>query len=92
MTTSFDQVAAVASSFPELINYLISLINFTIPILMAAAMFFYFYHSGVRLFQGGANNREEFKTQMLWGALILFAMVSVWGLVGFVESTFYSLN
>jgi ammonia channel protein AmtB len=71
---------------------MISLLNFTIPILMAGALFFYFYHTGINLFKGGAMNREEMNSQLLYGALILFVMVSVWGLVGFLESTFFNLR
>jgi hypothetical protein len=87
-----EQTAAVASTFPQLINYFISLLNFTVPILMAGALFFYFYHTGVNLFKGGSVNKEEMKGQLIYGALILFVMVSVWGLVGFLESTFYNLR
>jgi hypothetical protein len=87
-----DQIAAVASTFPQLIAYLISIINFMIPIVMAGALFFYFYNSGMSLFKGGGEDKTEMKQQLLWGALILFVMVSVWGLVGFLENTFYSLR
>lgn len=59
---------------------------------MAGALFFYFYHTGYNLFKGGAANKEEMKSQLIWGALILFTMVSIWGLVGFLENTFYSLR
>jgi hypothetical protein len=88
------QTAAVASTFPQLINYMISLLNFTVPILMAGALFFYFYHTGMTLFQSsrGRSNNEEMRGQLIYGALILFVMVSVWGLVGFLESTFYNLR
>lgn len=87
-----EQIAAVASTFPQLISYLIGIINFMIPVLMAGALFFYFYHSGFSLLKGGGMNREEMKSQLVQGALILFVMVSIWGLVGFLENTFYSLR
>lgn len=91
-----EQTAAVASTFPQLIAYLISLINFAIPILMAGALFFYFYHTGITLFKsskyGSSSSMEEMKGQLWRGALILFVMVSVWGLVGFLESTFYNMR
>jgi hypothetical protein len=87
-----DQSAAVASTFPQLVAYAISLLNFMIPILMAGALFFYFYHTGVNLFKGGGENKTEMKAQLFQGALILFVMVSVWGLVGFLENTFYNLR
>jgi hypothetical protein len=90
--TNSEYVAAVASTFPQLIGYFISLINFVIPILMAGALFFYFYNSGINLYKGGAMNKEEMKGQLLWGAIILFCMVSVWGLVGFIQNTFYNLR
>jgi hypothetical protein len=86
------QTAAVASTFPELVNYAIGILNFCIPVIMAGALFFYFYNSGVHLFKAGGESKTEMKGQLMWGGLILFVMASVWGLVGFLENTFYSLR
>lgn len=83
------QTAAVASTFPELINYGIGIINFAIPVLIAATLVMYFYHAGRGIWNAGGESRAEMKDQLLWGAIILFVMISIWGILGFLENTFY---
>ena len=85
-----EQTAAVASTFPELINYAIGIINFAIPTVIAASLFMYFYHAGRGVWKSsGGEAKSEMKQQLLWGAIILFVMISIWGILGFLENTFY---
>jgi hypothetical protein len=84
-----DQVAAVASTFPALINYVVGIIQMIIPMLVAAAMFIYFFHGGMGIYKGGSNAeaRQKLKENLFWGAIILFVMISVWGLVLLLEDS-----
>lgn len=84
------QTAAVASTFPELINYGIGLINFAIPILIGATLFMYFYHAGRGVWKSSSGEgKSEMKQQLFWGAIILFVMISIWGILGLLENSFY---
>lgn len=85
-----EQTAAVASTFPGLINYIIGIIQFMIPMLVAAAIILYFYHAGVGVYKGGqAEARQKLKQNLFWGAIILFVMISVWGLVLLLENSLF---
>ena len=85
-----EQTAAVASTFPGLINYLIGIIQFMIPMLVAAAVILYFYHAGVGVYKSGqAEARQKMKQNLFWGAIILFVMISVWGLVLLLENSLF---
>lgn len=85
-----ENTAAVASTFPGLINYLISVIQMLIPILVAAAIVIYFYNAGVGVYKGSqAEARQKLKQNLFWGAIILFVMVSVWGLVLLLETSLF---
>ncbi|MFZ2593327.1 MAG: hypothetical protein WAX38_00950 [Minisyncoccia bacterium] len=84
------QTGAVASTFPALIGYIVSIIEIIIPMMVAAAVVLYFYNAGQGIFKSGSNAeaKKKLKENMLWGAIILFVMISVWGLVGLLEQTF----
>ncbi len=85
-----ENTAAVASTFPGLINYIIGVIQMAIPILVAAAIVIYFYHAGVGVYKSGqAEARQKLKQNLLWGAVILFVMISVWGLVLLLENSLF---
>jgi hypothetical protein len=85
------QSAAIASTFPALINYIISVIQMLIPILVAAAIVIYFYHASEGVFKGGSNAeaRQKLKQNLFWGCIILFVMISVWGLVSLLENSLF---
>lgn len=85
-----DQVAAIANTFPALLEYAIGIINFAIPMLIAATLLMYFYHAGRGVMKSSSGeNKSEMKEQLFWGAIILFVMISIWGILGFLENSFY---
>jgi succinate dehydrogenase/fumarate reductase cytochrome b subunit len=85
-----EQQAAVASTFPDLINYLVGVMQMIIPIMIAAAVVIYFYHAGVGVYKSdGKEGRQKMKEQLLWGAIILFVMISIWGIVLLLENSLF---
>jgi hypothetical protein len=85
-----ENTAAVASTFPALIQYITGVIQMIIPIMFAAAIVIYFYHAGMGIYKGGqAEARQKLKQNLFWGAIILFVMVSVWGLVLMLENSLF---
>lgn len=62
-----------------------SIINTSLPIVVALALLFFFY--GLARFVLAAGDEEakkKGKDTMIWGIVALFVMVSVWGLVAFL--------
>jgi hypothetical protein len=72
------------------VQTLIDLVEYTIPIVMSLALIVFFF-GGARFIWGGENEqtRAESKVFLFWGVVGLFVMVSIWGIVLLIESTFF---
>lgn len=85
--TSID----TTSKFQDLITYIICLINSSIiPLIFTVAMVMFIW-GVVNFFIINADEeakREQGRQFMIWGIIALAVMLSVWGLVGIVGSTF----
>lgn len=77
------------SDFEEALATITGWINLIIPFLLLLATLYFFW--GLTKFILKAGNEEaqgEAKQIMIWGVVAVFVMVSFWGLVGFLSSTF----
>ncbi len=77
-----------ATDFKSLVQLLISLLNILIPLIIGVALVVFLYGI-VRYVLGSGDDKSSAKSIMLWGIIALFVMVSVWGLVGILQSTFF---
>jgi len=62
-------------------------VNDLLPILVALAVVFFIF-SLLKFLYSAGSKKEEAQSQMIWGILILFVIVSVWGIVNLFGSTF----
>ena len=64
------------------------LINPLIAILVGLALLAFFWGLAKFIFRAGGDTEavEEGKRLMIWGLIALFIMVSVWGIIGFIQS------
>lgn len=71
----------------ELIRAVGSLIDRLIGIVVAIALFAFFWGLAKFIFRVGGDEKavEEGKRIMKWGLIALFVMVSVWGIVIFMQ-------
>lgn len=82
-------VFAAPKDFPGLVGLFISLINSAISVVFALAVLGFFW--GVSKFvlsAGDSSKVEEGRKIMTWGIISLFVMVSIWGILAILESTF----
>jgi len=78
-------VLGAPRNFKEVVDFAIDIISLLIPLVASVALLAFFW--GIAKFVGNAGNEdkiEEGKQLMFWGAIALFAMFSIWGLVAFV--------
>ncbi len=93
-SASCYEIFTKGNKFSDLLNYFTCMINQSvIPLIFSLALVMFVW--GVVQFV--INNDEEAKKAkgkqfMIWGILALTVMVSVWGLVGIVGSSFGVLN
>ena len=74
----------------SLINFFTcTLLDSVVPLLMALAIVGFIYGI-IKYFLNpdSEEKRKDGKNFMLWGLVALFAMVSIWGLVGILSNTF----
>lgn len=66
-----------------------NIVNLLIPMAAALALLYFFWGLGRFILKSGdAGSHEEGRNMMIWGIVALFVIVSVWGLVGFIQDAF----
>ncbi len=95
----FSTFAAICSNsgtpkdFTGILCIFIDLITTAIPIVAGLALLFFFW--GLAKFILKADDetaREEGKQVMKWGIVALFVMVSVWGIVAFLQEDLFRVS
>lgn len=65
-----------------------SILNRVVPLLIAVAVVFFIYEVLMYTIAGDEEKKKAAKTHIIWGIVGIFIMVSVWGLVAILQSTF----
>ena len=81
---------AATTNFEDLINnvFIAGIIKPLVPFLIGLAVVVFIYGVLILMFSEGGEKKEEGKQYMLWGIIGIFVMVSVWGLVAILTSSF----
>ena len=80
---------AAITNFASFVGLVIKILSLLIPIVISLALLAFLW--GITVFilnAGDAQKRSEGKQIMIWGIIALFVMLSVWGLVRLLQSTF----
>jgi hypothetical protein len=80
---------AAPTDIPQLLNLLFNIIRSLTPIMVAAALLFFFW--GLARFiwaSGNLVDKEKGRDVMVWGIIALFVMISVWGIVLMLQNSF----
>jgi len=80
---------ALAQGLTDILGIIRDLINTVLPIIIALALLYFFWGLAKYILSAGDEAaRGEARNIMIWGVIILFVMVSVWGLVNVLVNTF----
>lgn len=87
--------AASAATSPtdlkSLAKVLVDLINIAIPVLISLGVVYYLWGIAYSIKDAGsAKSWANFRTQIAWGILALFMMVSIWGILRLLDNTFFT--
>lgn len=83
-------MAAPPKTFGQLVDFLVSYINFIIPIVISAAVLFYVYNTGAGIWKmKGGDPGPDWKQGVLWGVIAITLMVSIWGILSILAATFH---
>lgn len=79
-------------TFKTLVANLIGLINYIVPVLIAAALAIFFWGLVRMIYRAGdAKGIGVDRQLMTWGLVGLFVMVSVWGIVRVLQEAFLGI-
>ncbi len=82
--------AQTPQNFSELINNTIirDILRPLVPFLISLAVIIFIYGVLLLVLSQGGEKKEDGKKFMFWGIIGIFVMVSIWGLVAIMSSTF----
>ena len=88
---SFPMIASAApANFKEVVQLIIGMIQAVVPLVVGLTLLVFIWG----IFQLVRNNNEDSRKEAIavitYGIIALFVMVSVWGLVSILTSTFFS--
>lgn len=78
---------AMAATAADILKTVSDLISMVIPIIIALAIIYFLWGVLQYLMKAG-EEQEKARQQMIWGIVAIAVMVSIWGLVGILRSTF----
>src|SRR5262245_6101528 len=82
---------AAPRTFAELADMTAGILNATTAVLIIAGVAIYFYGISINILNFH-EDREKFRNYFFWGVIVLFVMVSVWGIVYLVQNTLFGNN
>ncbi len=65
-----------------------NIVNLLVPIVSTLAIVFFFFGLAKYVLNAGDEERKaEGKNIMIWGVLAMFVLVTIWGIIGFLQKT-----
>lgn len=92
LVASVSGVAEAAPrTYQSLVADIISIVDIAIPIVISAAILYYTINiTKTLLDEKGGVNQQKLRTSATWGILIIFVMVSIWGILRLLHNTLTS--
>lgn len=93
-TVGLMPVLALAQNFNPndgvtgLLNWFKGILNMLVPILIAVAVIWFIWNVFKYVIVENDDDKEKARSSMIWGIIAIAVMVSVWGLVRILTSTF----
>jgi hypothetical protein len=82
---AFAQGTGDLTSFVEVMG---NIVNLLVPLTSTLAVVFFFYGLAKYILNSGdEEKRKEGKSIMIWGILAMFVLVTIWGIIGFMQNT-----
>lgn len=80
---------AGAVTILDTLNLVNTVINALVPIIISLALVVFFWGLVTYIVQlGNEEKRKEAMQLMIWGVIAIFVMVSIWGIIRLLQSTF----
>ena len=84
---------AAPTDFKSLTTLVIDIISAATALLVGLGIVYYLWGIAISIGQAGsAKTWENFRTRILWGILVLFVIVSIWGILRLLGNTLFGTN
>ncbi len=87
MTPGLALAAAAPQTFQSLAYLLVTILNSATGVLIIAGIAIYFYGISTNILKFGEGDAERLKNYFFWGIIVLFLMVSLWGILALLRDT-----
>ncbi len=73
----------------ELVGMLVNLLNTATGVLVALALVAFLYGAAYNMMKAGERGGTALRQFLVWGIIILFVMVSIWGILNLLQQTLF---
>ena len=81
--------AEAARTFQELAADVVEILDATTAVLIVAGIVVYFYGISTNILNFSDDAAEKVRTYFFWGIIVLFVMVSIWGILRLLQNTLF---
>ncbi len=81
--------AAAPRTFLDLSNVIVVILNNATAVLIVAGIVVYFYGVSTNILNFSDEAGEKLKAYFFWGIIVLFVMVSIWGILRILQNTIF---
>lgn len=89
LLSPFIASAEVAHTLRDLVEMLVDLLNKATGVLVAAALVAFLYGAAYNMLKAGERGGAALRQFLVWGIIILFVMVSIWGILNLLQQTLF---
>ena len=82
-------VLAAPRTFLDLSGLIVTILNNATAVLIVAGIVVYFYGVSTNILSFSDDGWEKVKSYFVWGIIVLFVMVSIWGILRLLQSTIF---
>jgi hypothetical protein len=79
-------------TFGDLAGLFVTILDNATAVLIVAGIAIYFWGISTNILKFGEGDKEKFRNYFLWGIIVLFVMVSVWGILHLLQDTLFGGN
>lgn len=81
--------AAAPRTFLELSNLIVLILDNATAVLIVAGIVVYFYGISTNILNFSEGGMEKVRAYFFWGIIVLFVMVSIWGILRILQNTLF---
>ncbi len=83
---------AAPRTFGELANLLVLILNNATTVLIVLGIVVYFFGISTNILKFSEEGGEKLRQYFFWGVIVLFVMVSIWGILRLLQNTLFGAN